>query len=202
MDKYDFFDASRIAAESGRRVRCGEKGEWFTCEYGRPLYNDAEIGSNFYPTIEQQKQKIWELEPAYPKEVEIGEGLTLKRGDDGFWLRFASSSGGAAVLDLPPDCGPVVSKVIREWAEDRFKNLAWLPSDRFKNLAWLPWERFSLPEMPDKQFDFFGLLDDRTICIGTWYPEVKNWVTSFSNTAKLKYYIPVTKIPKPEINND
>ena len=67
--KYNFFEALAIVVGTERQVRSinkyGVKNLWATYDDGQRLlfYTSLPTSDGWWPTIKQQKQKIWEVEP-------------------------------------------------------------------------------------------------------------------------------------------
>lgn len=58
------------------------------------------------------------------KIIELYEGLTIKKGDDGYWMNFKTPSGNHASVNLGQiSHGSIIQRAILVWAENLFKPL-------------------------------------------------------------------------------
>lgn len=66
----DFYAASREAAGTKRRVRY-KKGDWHRYEEmgDHAVLFDSPAKKDWWPTSEQAKEKVWEIEPEKPEEI-------------------------------------------------------------------------------------------------------------------------------------
>lgn len=128
MEKYNFFEAYRLAVTENRRLRLASARHGFrdwcsvdiTGNHATLIFGE---GSFWWPTPEEMKRKSWEVESA-ATSVRICEGLELCRrgGKESIdqYLKFISSSGSSAIIQIADIKSEIISMVVREWAKDRF----------------------------------------------------------------------------------
>ena len=198
----DFFDASRIVAgtERGIEYKYGEFKCWYYEESNR-LGQATLVGTldaekhklhHWWPSVDQQKEKAWEVEPEKPKEVfvwviTVGDYSYLHteepfQGIIGDWY---SENGGRGIAKN------------NAFPKDKPQQFKLVSADQPSGI---PWEKFEADKMPDKLFKFLAVMEDGSIIFDWWVNKPRQgglWRPDILEIMLIEYYCPVDKIPKP-----
>lgn len=133
LTELDFKEASRIAIKTKRRIRYIKYldsdyymiNEWSNFRLHDPEYEALILPNNqaWWPTLAQQKNKVWEVEPEKADVINLAPGLDLQRGEDGYWMSFQSEKLSACISLVNISAGRVIQNAILGWAKDQFEKI-------------------------------------------------------------------------------
>lgn len=201
-EKLDFFEALRIVVGTKRRIRYAKRN-WLryvianNCRRACLYSNDTE--NDWWPTLEQQKEKTWEVEPEKPKEICV-YGVCDKDGSsrimhtptrklaDNWW----AENGGYGIFLTEDNLFP----------KDKPQKFKLVPADQPTGI---PWKKFIHEEMPGSQEPYLVCREECFPELAKWTYQSGDWRFERIDGVVLKdvdFYCHVSKIPKPELSDE
>lgn len=87
----DYFDALREIAGTEKRIRF-DGGSWLYCDRFGDMIISKRLGCRFVPTVEEMRQKKWEVEPEELEEIFVW-GVCDNNGDGWVYIEDPQNSG-------------------------------------------------------------------------------------------------------------